>query len=54
MHARVQEGMMEGRKDKAQVHKAATHRQDRFLIKGCQSVPGFEAVALGGKATVKQ
>lgn len=24
--------------------------QDRFLIQGCQDVPGFEAVALGEKA----
>eukprot|EP00439_Symbiodinium_sp_Y106_P012224 s5623_g1.t2 len=27
--------------------------EDRFLIKGCQSVPGFEAVALGGKVPLE-
>jgi len=27
--------------------------EDRFLIKGCQMVPGFEAVALGGKVPLE-
>ncbi|CAE7230357.1 ALMA7 [Symbiodinium sp. CCMP2592] len=27
--------------------------EDRFLIKGCQNVPGFEAVALGGKVPLE-
>ena len=34
--------------------KKCSRGQDRFIIKGCQNVPGFEAVALGGKVAGMQ